>query len=344
MTVKGIDISYANKNLDFVKLKDAGVRFAIIRTGYRQKKDDMFESHMKNAIAAGLDVGAYCYCMATTPAEARKEAEYAVSLLKPYKLSYPVFYDIEDASLFDLSKTKLTHIALAFMETVEKAGYRAAMYVNPSWLENKLNREKIQSRYDLWLANWTGSPNTPSKYCYGQMMWQWGTEELAGSNGKINSNICYVDYPAIIGEKEEQNSTYVPAKGDRVLFGGGKHYNSSTSKLPTGALRTAGAAKVTNIALGAVHPYHLVGEEGCNVYGWVDKDTVFAMDSGKVRQTDVVLNLRSKPGLDGDILTAVPDKATVILFRETAGNDGMLWQKAAYKGLIGYLCSAYIAN
>lgn len=189
MTVKGIDISYAKKNLDFARLKAAGVRFAIIRTGYSQKTDDMFDSHMKKAIAAGLDVGAYCYCMAATPAEARKEAEYAVNLLKPYKLSYPVFYDMEDASLLELSKTKLTNIALAFLETVEKAGYRAALYVNPSWLENKLNREKILSRYDLWLAHWTGDPNTPSKYSYGQTMWQWGTEELAGSNGKIDGDI-----------------------------------------------------------------------------------------------------------------------------------------------------------
>ena len=36
----GIDISYANKKLDFEKIKEGGVSFAIIRTGYRQKTDD----------------------------------------------------------------------------------------------------------------------------------------------------------------------------------------------------------------------------------------------------------------------------------------------------------------
>ena len=49
----GIDISYANKKLDFEKIREGGVSFAIIRTGYRQKTDDMFESHIKNATAAG---------------------------------------------------------------------------------------------------------------------------------------------------------------------------------------------------------------------------------------------------------------------------------------------------
>lgn len=347
MTVKGIDISYANRNLDFAKLKSAGVKFAIIRTGYRQKTDDLFDDHMQGAIAAGLDVGAYCYCMATSPAEARKEAEYAVSLLKPYKLTYPVFYDMEDASLFDLSRTKLTNIAVAFLETVANAGYRAGLYANPSWLENKLNRDRILEKYDLWLAHWTGSPNTPSKYQYGQTMWQWGAEELTGSNGKIDGDVCYVDYPAIIGEDNgndsEQGGGYVPQKGDAVLFIGGRHYAASTSAKPTGAVRSAGTAKITNISQGTAHPYHLVGE-GSNVYGWVDRDTVFDLGSGETGKADSTLNLREKAGLSGKILTVIPAGGAVVLFRETEAKDGYVWQKAAYNGVIGYLATNYITK
>ena len=338
MTVKGIDISYANRNLDFEKLKAAGVKFAIIRTGYRQKTDDMFEEHMKNAAAAGLDVGAYCYCMATSPAEARKEAEYAVSLLQPYKLTYPLFYDMEDASLFDLSRTKLTNIAIAFLETVTNAGYRGGLYSNPSWLENKLNRDKILDKYDLWLAHWTGSPDTPTKYQYGQTMWQWGTEELAGSSGKIDGDVCYVDYPAIIGE-----GSCAPAKGDSVLFIGGRHYAASASAKPTGALRSAGTAKITNIAEGAAHPYHLTGESS-NVYGWVDVDTVFTLGSGETGKTEAKLNLREKAGLDGKILTVIPANGAVVLFGETLSKDGYVWQRAAYNGITGWLAANYISG
>ena len=347
MTVKGIDISYANRDLDFAKLKKAGVSFVMIRTGYRQKTDDMFDSHMKNAVAAGLDVGAYCYCMASTPAEARKEAEYAVSLLKPYKLSYPVFYDMEDVSLLNFSKTKLTNIALAFLGTVESSGYRAGLYTNPSWLENKLNRDRILSKYDLWLAHWTGSPGTPTKYDYGQKMWQWGTDELMGSNGKIDGDICFVDYPAMIGSEDNGQGaieqTFIPAVGDVVLFGGGSHYGSSSAAQPTGNIRTAGAAKVTNLALNSSHPYHLVGISS-NVDGWVDKDTVFPLDSGEVKKAAVVVNLRSKAGLDGNVLATVPGGANVVLFPERAEKDGFTWQKAAYNGFVGYLVSDYIAE
>ncbi|MCM1165682.1 MAG: contractile injection system protein, VgrG/Pvc8 family [Ruminococcus sp.] len=59
------------------------------------------------------------------------------------------------------------------------------------------------------------------------------------------------------------------AIGDTVNFSGGTHYISSTAAAPTGGNRTAGTARITNIAKGAAHPYHLIGESS-NVYGWVD--------------------------------------------------------------------------
>ena len=61
--------------------------------------------------------------------------------------------------------------------------------------------------------------------------------------------------------------------GNFVNFIGGSHYASSSSLLPTGGKRTAGSAKITNIRLGAAHPYHLIGIQS-NVYGWVDKETI----------------------------------------------------------------------
>lgn len=61
--------------------------------------------------------------------------------------------------------------------------------------------------------------------------------------------------------------------GDTVNFSGGYHYVASTATEPTGGQRTAGTARVTNIAAGALHPYHLIGVLS-NVYGWVDASTV----------------------------------------------------------------------
>jgi hypothetical protein len=61
--------------------------------------------------------------------------------------------------------------------------------------------------------------------------------------------------------------------GDKVNFSGGSHYVSSTATTPTDGDRTAGMAKITNMAKGAAHPIHLTGISS-NVYGWVNESQV----------------------------------------------------------------------
>jgi hypothetical protein len=62
--------------------------------------------------------------------------------------------------------------------------------------------------------------------------------------------------------------------GDAVQFSGGNHYVSSNAGSPTGGTRKGGPAKLTLIAKGAKHPYHLIHTDGIsNVYGWVDEGT-----------------------------------------------------------------------
>ena len=59
--------------------------------------------------------------------------------------------------------------------------------------------------------------------------------------------------------------------GDVVQFGGGYHYVSSTASNPTGSKCAAGPAKITLIAKGAKHPWHLIHtDSSTRVYGWVD--------------------------------------------------------------------------
>lgn len=199
--IKGIDISYANRNLDYNALKKKGVEFAIIRTGYRQHTDDMFHKHMKGCLSAGIKVGAYVYCKATDTDEAFNEAEYAVKLLNEYRenLTYPVFYDMEDNSIVGLGKTMLTNIATTFLGVVKNSGYKAGVYANPSWFENCLDKSKLIGKCEIWLAHWTQSPNTPTKYNYGQSIWQWGLDKELNLDGDIS----YRDY------SEENNTSNV---------------------------------------------------------------------------------------------------------------------------------------
>lgn len=62
--------------------------------------------------------------------------------------------------------------------------------------------------------------------------------------------------------------------GDIVQFHGGYHYVSSSASDPTGSKCAAGSAKLTLIAKGAKHPYHLIHTDSQTyVYGWVDERT-----------------------------------------------------------------------
>ena len=100
MTKNGIDVASWQPNVDWPRVKAAGIDFAMIRVGWcynsgALKVDKLFQSHMEGALAAGLDVGVYLYSYATTAQAARRAAKEVVEAVKPYKLSYAISFDIE---------------------------------------------------------------------------------------------------------------------------------------------------------------------------------------------------------------------------------------------------------
>ena len=127
MTKNGIDVSYAQNNVDWQKVKASGVDFAIVRVGWcynngALKEDVHFKKHISGALAAGLDVGVYLYSYATTAEAARRAAKEVIEAVKPYKLSYPIAFDIEYESIYTGgSKQVNTDICKAFLDEIEAA-------------------------------------------------------------------------------------------------------------------------------------------------------------------------------------------------------------------------------
>lgn len=75
-------------------------------------------------------------------------------------------------------------------------------------------------------------------------------------------------------EKGAEDSSEEHKVGDVVQFHGGYHYVSSVASNPTGTKCAAGPAKITLIAKGAKHPWHLIHtDSSTRVYGWVDDGT-----------------------------------------------------------------------
>lgn len=203
----GIDVSRWNEEIQWDKVKDAGVKFAIIRTGYRGSvtgalvEDWYFKKNIEGASKAGLPVGLYFFTQATTEVEAVEEASMVLSLCKEYEITYPIFIDTEGAGgegrADNLDKKTRTAICQAFCETIRSAGYRAGIYASKNWFEKNLDTSVFTDDIYIWLAEYGDAPGYGGKY----HMWQYTSSgRVLGIEGRVDLNLSYVEPE----EKEER--------------------------------------------------------------------------------------------------------------------------------------------
>ena len=197
--VQGIDVSAYQRNVDYNKLKQSGIKYVIIRAGYGRyinQKDNMFESHYAAAKAAGLDVGAYWYSYASSAADAAVEAKTCLEALKGKKFEYPIYFDLEEQSQFNRGRAFCDSIVKAFCGELEKNGYFAGLYISRSPLQTYISSD-VANRYALWIAEYGSRCNYNGSYG----MWQYSsTGRVNGINGNVDMDECYVDYPKLIKE------------------------------------------------------------------------------------------------------------------------------------------------
>ena len=127
MNKKGIDVSKWQGAIDWEKVKQDGVDFAILREGYGKENpnqvDKRFEENYKKAKAAGISVGVYHYSYADSVEDAKLEAEFCLKNIAGKQLEYPVVFDIEDKEQLKLTNQQRTNLCKAFCETIEKRGF-----------------------------------------------------------------------------------------------------------------------------------------------------------------------------------------------------------------------------
>lgn len=294
--IKGVDISYVQEGIDYKKLADIGVKFAIIRLGFGSKEDVTAAGHIKGCIDNGIDYGFYWYSYAVNKEMADEEIRVCIETLDKYKKpAYPVFFDMEEKRQIDtLTSEDRTNFAINFCEAVKSAGYPCGIYANPSWMENYYKKERLVGKYDIWLAHWTGSPTVKSRYDYGQTMWQWGLDRIGNMN--VDGNICFVDYPAITSEfygddmpEEEDKPEKIFLKDEAVMFKNAPLYISSTAKKKSNKVNGTYYIHSVNTINGRIRITTPKGNE--DVTGWVNISDCLAPLAEKkatVKKGDIV--------------------------------------------------------
>lgn len=195
-TKKGIDVSHHQGKINWQKVKNSDVDFAIIRCGYGQdltsQDDTYWETNADACTEYDIPFGTYLYSYATTVEKAVGEANHVLRLIEGYDLRYPVYYDLEDSSQSGLSAAALGNIAKAFCDTIETAGYKAAVYANKSWFTTKLT-SPVFEQYDRWVAQY----NPVCSYTGDYNMWQCTSSgSIDGISGNVDINFLMSDTPA----------------------------------------------------------------------------------------------------------------------------------------------------
>ncbi len=196
----GIDVSKWNGDIDWDRVKNAGVEYAIIRAGYRGSvtgslvEDPYFEANMKGATASGLPVGVYFFTQAVNEVEAVEEASAVLRLVREYDLTYPIFIDTEGAGgngrADGLDVDTRTLVCEAFCRTIENAGYQAGVYGSRNWYNNRLHADRLEN-YCIWLAEYRSVPLYQGYY----QMWQYTSKgKIDGIEGNVDMNVSYLNY------------------------------------------------------------------------------------------------------------------------------------------------------
>lgn len=262
-----IDVSEHQGVIDWEQVKDH-IDGVILRCGYgmdiASQDDKQWARNVAECERLGIPYGVYIYSYATNTDRAKSEAQHVLRLIQGHKLSYPVYFDIEEPG----TEGSAVANAIAFGDMIEAAGYWCGVYYNRNWHNNVIKGQL--DRFTRWGAGYgtnNGQKQDNYKPGFGEDIWQYSSKgSVPGVSGNVDVNVCYRDFPAEIGG----GSTPAPApqptptpttkykEGDHVVFS--TCYASSTdpiSKAIPASKMARNHGVITGIYPGTHNPYLL---------------------------------------------------------------------------------------
>ena len=200
-----IDVSEHQGNINWDQVKSTGVEGVIIRCGFgdniASQDDKYWKRNADECTRLGIPFGVYIYSYATSMAQAESEAQHVLRCVKGYKLSYPIYLDLEHAG----TEAGAVERAKRFGDIIEAAGYWCGIYANLNWWNNYLPG---LDRFTKWIAQYNSSCDYVGK---NKDMWQYSSSgRVAGISENVDMNECYRDFPKEIKGVSTKPSTPKP--------------------------------------------------------------------------------------------------------------------------------------
>ncbi|MCR4694547.1 MAG: glycoside hydrolase family 25 protein [Pseudobutyrivibrio sp.] len=198
----GIDVSSHQGDIDWAKVKEDGVEFAIIRAVYRGYGtgklvvDEYCTKNIEGAKAAGIKVGVYVFSQAINQDEVKEEAATVENLISGYDIDLPVVFDVEKVNdsqgrANKLSVDERTDLTIAFLEDMESKGYDTMIYHNTEMGAMLLDLNRLTD-YKKWFAGY----NKEFYWPYQFDLWQYSeTGQVSGVNSNVDLDIWLGDFP-----------------------------------------------------------------------------------------------------------------------------------------------------
>lgn len=196
----GVDVSAFQGNIDWKAVKKSGIRFAMIRLGYRgygaagkMVEDEFAKKNLQEASAAGLAIGAYFFSQATSIQEVDEEIAFMLQTLDTQTLDMPIVMDweyiSEEARTAHVDARTLTDCMLHFCRVMEAKGFQPMIYFNWNQSSKLLYLHELEE-YPFWLALYQDRMTYPFRV----EMWQYTcTGKVPGIEGDVDINVFMPD-------------------------------------------------------------------------------------------------------------------------------------------------------
>lgn len=354
----GIDVSQWQGTIDWAKVKKAGVKFAFIRCSYTSlssfslHEDKTFAANIKNAYAAGIKVGVYHYSGAISTTEAKKEANYILNLIAPYKnkISLPVVIDYEPgdrvtANYHKTTKTARTAYMTAFCDTVKASGYTPGIYCSTSWYSSYFNPSSLE-KYSCWVAQWASS----CTYAYAYDFWQYSDSgRISGISYNVDCNFWYTNTDISDSATPTVTTAPAPEPASTALTIPYVTTGTVNYRLAAGTDQAKAGSFPKGTVLDVVYGWYKT-VNGINWYKFNYKGNAYYIHSGylapEVLQAYTAsgsVDYRSAAGSSGTIQDTFDSGAAVQVVQggdQTA--DGMTWYKVKVGSSYYYASSQYL--